>query len=153
MLKNFERNRQELLDKLDHLRQKGKGEPARDPQEDKKEVVVYASRSAFFDGFIKTLEKHHTVQFFTNAEEAIEYCLATNVRNLILDMDMPTDWKMSTDVFTTVKTMKPTVQVFLCSKTPEAIPVKTLAAQKGIVLAIPFSADILFNKLKTAYKD
>ncbi len=151
MNQNFERNRQELLDKLGHLRKKGKIESDAEPEVEKKEVVVYASRSPFFDGFIKTLEKHHKVQYFSNAEEAIEYCLSTETRNLILDMDLPTDWKMATDVFTTVKTMQPKAQVFLCTKTPEALPIKTLAAQKGIVLAIPFSADILFSKLKSAY--
>jgi hypothetical protein len=139
----FEKNRQELLDAIEQMRQKAKDD------EEKGKIVVFGAQSPFIDGLIQTIQKKHGVCFFSTSEEACAYCIKYQTGVIIIDMDPPTDWKMATDVFTGVRTNNPAVKVVICTKTPSAVPVQTLAAQKADVLAIPFSSDVLFRKIKS----
>jgi hypothetical protein len=144
--RDFDKNKKELLDRLEAMRQKVKDEAfARDSAA----IVVFAQKSPFIEGLVKTLEKKHLVRFFFNVDEACSFCIDHKSAHVILDMDPPTDWKMSTDVFTTVKTVNPGARFILCTKTPGSTEVQTLAAQKAEVLALPFSAEALFRKLKS----
>ena len=142
MADNFEKNRKELLDKIEQLRHQAKAD------QEKGNVVVFGAKGAFVDGLIQTLEKKYPTRFFSNADEACAYCLTYETKVIIIDIDPPTDWKMATDVFTGVRTSRPDVKVIVCTKAPSSVPVQTLAAQKADVLAIPFSADVLFKKIK-----
>jgi DNA-binding NtrC family response regulator len=139
----FEKNRQELLDAIQQMRQKAKHD------EEKGKIVVFGAQSPFIDGLIQSIQKKHRVCLFSNSEEACAYCIKYQTGVIIIDMDPPTEWKMATDVFTGVRTSNPAVKVIICTKTPDAVPVKTLAAQKADVLTIPFSADVLFRKIKS----
>jgi len=141
----FEQSKKELLDTIGQMKQKTKADA---DVIEKAIVVVYGAASPFVDGLLDTLRKQFEVEFFTNAEDASNYCFEHLSYRLILAMDAPTDWKMATDVFTTVKMMRPDMQVFLSTKSPNSVPIQTLAAQKATILAIPFSVDILFHKLK-----
>jgi DNA-binding NtrC family response regulator len=142
---DFAQNKKELLEKLDSMKKKVKEEA---DAIERAEVIVYAQKSVFIDGLVQTLEKKYKVRIFSDVEEASAYCTEHLAENVILDMDLPTDWRMSTDVFTTVKTLRPDVHFMLCTKSPHAVWVETLAAQKAKVLVIPFSADELFAYLK-----
>jgi hypothetical protein len=62
-------------------------------------------------------------------------------------MDLPTDWRMSTDVFTNTKMLKPAVKFVLLTKNPDSTPVRTIAAQGALVLAKPFKMEALRDLL------
>jgi PleD family two-component response regulator len=142
MALEFEKNRKDLLDTIEQMRHKAKTD------EERGKVLVFGERCAFVDGLIQTIEKKHRTRFFSNPDDACAYCLKYGTKVVIMDMDPPTDWKMSTDVFTTVRTSMPGVTVIICTKTPNEVHIQTLAAQNAVVLAIPFSSDILFRVIK-----
>ena len=141
---NFEKNKKALLDQINSLRNPEKPQVSRNP-----EIIVYGAKSPFMEGLLGALNKLCALEFFNDVEKATEYCIDHRVNTIILDMDIPTDWKMSTDVFTTVKTVNPKSHFILLSKTPEALPVATLTAQGAEVLMKPIGTDVLFKKLKT----
>jgi hypothetical protein len=141
----FEQNKRDLLSKIEELKAKAKAEA---DIKEKAEVIVYGAKSVFLDGLIEVMAKKFTVKYFNNSEEASMYCQDHLASRLVLDMDQPTDWKSSTDVFTTVKMVRPDMRIFVCTKNPDAVPVQTLVAQKAAVLTIPFSVDTLFHNLK-----
>jgi hypothetical protein len=144
MEKDFEQNRKELLETIGKLRKDGSGQAGGG----KDTVILFGAKSPFMDALVQTVEKKYPAGFFDDPEQAAARGLESSPCRVIIDMDPPTDWKMATDVFTTIKTVRPDAGVFLCTSHPDSDPVKTLAAQKGIVLVKPFSADLLFRKIK-----
>ena len=141
---NFEKNKQALLNQINSLRH------TESPQAPKKpNVIIFGAKSPFMDGLLDTLTKMCALEFFDDVEKAADYCIEHTVNDIIIDMDPPTDWKKSTDVFTTVRTVNPKIHFILLTKTPQAVPVATLAAQSAEVLVKPFGTNVLFKKLKT----
>ena len=144
-MNNFEKNKKDLLDTIKSLRQV---ENIEKPAE--VEVVFYGVECPFLNGLVEHTKKHFSLKAFASHELAISYCFDNPVRLVILDMDLPTDWKMATDVFTNVRTMKPDVQFILMTTNPRSIPVLTLAAQSAKVLKKPFVFEMLLSEIKTA---
>ncbi len=141
---DFEKNKRELLNTLQSMHRKN---DAAKPQE--AGIVVYGADCPFISGLVETLKKQQSLESFENHESAISYCLDNSVNTVILDMDPPTDWKLSTDIFTNIRTMKPNVQFVLLTKSPRSIPVRTLAKQSAAVLQKPFSLEMLLREIKT----
>jgi len=141
---NFEKNKQAILNQINSIRHTEKPQTPQKP-----DVIIFGAKSPFMEGLLDALKKQCALEFFDDVEKATEYCVEHAVNEIILDMDLPTDWKKSTDVFTTAKTVNPNIHFILLTKTPQAIPVATLAAQSAEVLVKPFGTDILFKKLKT----
>lgn len=147
----FEKNKKELLEQLSTLRSKnGPPAPAKTDADAAVDVALYGAASPFIDTVIVDLGKQRSIASFHDIEAAVAYCFEHSVRSIIVDMDPPTDWKMSTDLFTTVKTVKPDVQFILLTIRPRSIPVETLAAQKAIVLEKPFTMAALLRLIKLA---
>jgi hypothetical protein len=143
---NFEKSKKDLLERINALRTT-KGEAQSPAAGNHAEVAIYGAHSPFLDNFILDLKKKRHVAAFHEVEAAIGYCFDHPVRWVLLCMDPPTDWKMSTDIFTNVKMVKPDVRFILFTKTPAAVPVRTLAAQSAIVLVKPFKMDELRSLL------
>jgi DNA-binding NarL/FixJ family response regulator len=141
---NFEKNKKELLEKLEALKKKSKEE---DLQKQKNTVVIFAKSSLFIEGLKDALKRKYFIKHFENSEEASNFCISNNINKIILDMDSPTDWRDATDVFTTVKTIKPDVRIIISTKEPQQIPVKTLQQKGACVLKVPFSSELLFSNL------
>lgn len=156
---DFEQNRREILDKLAEMRKDKKRRqppplksgPSRttkrqkEPASEKvrKEIIFYGKMSLFLKNMIRTLTSTYTVSCFDNQDTACTYCIDNDISCILLDMDEPTDWKMSTDVFTTIKTLNPNVKFLLFAKKLNSTPVQTLISQG----AIPFSKPVLFEDL------
>ena len=148
MAEDFEKHRKDLLDQIQHLRRQ---HPNTD--DEKGRIVVFGADSAFVEGLIQVVEKKYRTRFLGNPDEACSYCLTHETKVVIMEMDPPTDWKMATDVFSNVRTIRPQVKFILCTKNPSAVSVQTLAAQHAAVLAIPFSSDVLFREIKGGLQD
>jgi len=144
---NFEKNRQELLEKLNRIRQAPHPEQS-GKEAAKADIVLFGEKTPFLDSLVEILDPKCALKSFSDSEEAIAYCLENSLQKIILDMDPPTDWKMATDVFTTVRMMSSGAQFILCTKSPQSTPVETLRAQHAEVLCKPFGVDALFQKLK-----
>jgi DNA-binding NtrC family response regulator len=147
-MNNFQTNKNKLLETIKSLRQTEKTE---EPAE--AHVVIYGVECPFIEGLIEHTKKHFALKAFGSHELAISYCFDNPVRSVILDMDHPTDWKMATDVFTNVRTMKPDIQFILMTTHPQSIPVLTLAAQSVKVLKKPFVFETLVSAVNTAVPD
>jgi hypothetical protein len=145
---NFEKNRKELLEKIDIIRHTAhKNQPVQEAASTA-DIVLFGEKTPFLDSLVEILDPKCVVKSFSNAEEAITYCLDNSLQKIILDMDPPTDWKMATDVFTTIRTINIGVQFILCTKSPQSTPVEILRAQRAEVLCKPFGVDALFQTLK-----
>jgi PleD family two-component response regulator len=159
---NFEQNKKALLNKLSSMHRdnvlkkkemsiKIKNSQTRSSSnqppttKQKKEILVFGKESFFMKNFINTLKSSYEVSYQTDVDKACEYCLDKIIDHVLLDMDEPTDWRISTDVFTTIKTINPTVNFILLTGAPEAVPVKTLQAQKAIVVMKPVSMEELYQ--------
>jgi len=122
---DFEKNRREEL------------------QSNMKEIILFAQKSLFAGNLLQTLSTSYSVTHIDDPEKACNYCLDNDINTILIDMDEPTDWKMSHDVFTTVKTINTGVMFFLITKDKDAVPVRTLAAQGAAVLSKPVNFEEL----------
>jgi DNA-binding NtrC family response regulator len=145
VMNNFQTSKSKLLETIKSLRQTEKTE-----EPTQADIVIYGVECPFIEGIVEHLKKHFALKAFGSHELAITYCFDNPVRVVILDMDIPTDWKMATDVFTNVRTMKPDIQFILMTTHPQSIPVLTLAAQSAKVLKKPFVFETLLSEIKTA---
>jgi DNA-binding NtrC family response regulator len=143
MDQNFEENKKKLLEQISSM----KGSSSSIIKE-KMDVCIYGIISPFMNGLLEKVGEKFKTVFFDDAETAYGFCIDNDVKVVLLDMDQPTDWKMSTDVFTTVRTAKTGIDFILMTKTPNSVPVETLAAQSALVLVKPFGVDSLFKILK-----
>jgi DNA-binding response OmpR family regulator len=139
---NFEKNKKTLLEKINALRH-----PKEPLRQAGPTIIIFGAQSAFMDGLLDTMHKKCAFACFHDPEKAIDFCLNNPINDIVLDMDPPTDWKLSTDVFSSVSMMKPAMHFILLSKSPQSTPVETLMAQNADVLVKPFGTDLLFKKL------
>lgn len=106
-------------------------------------IVLFAAESPFSNSFIEMCMKKTVLTSFDDAEKALEFCLRYRKKNLILDMDTPTDPDAARDLFTTMKTARPDTNIFLCTNRSNSREVMLLNAKEGIILKKPlFYKDI-----------
>lgn len=110
-------------------------------------VMIFGEKSLFLNTLKQMLQARADVVSGEDPEWAINYCIDNGLKTIVLDMDEPTDWKKSTDVFTNTKTLDPQTTFILCTKDPHATPVQILEAQGGFVLTKPVSIDTLYDLL------
>lgn len=104
-----------------------------------KEIIVYGKESFFMRSIIQSLKSTYKISDFDNEEKACDYCLDNSISYVFLDMDEPTDWRLSTDLFTTIKTINRDVIFFLFTKDKLATPVRTLKKQGAHIITKPVS--------------
>lgn len=112
-----------------------------EPKQEKKTVIIFGVENFFIRSISNSLKLSYNVRHFDNPEKACDYCIDFSVNYVFLDMDAPTDWQKSTDVFTTVKTINPEIKFFLFTSRPFDRDVQTLEAQRAIVLEKPVSIE------------
>lgn len=162
---DFEKNRREVLQQLSKMRQSKKGtkkaftkKPGQKvsfsgdqvtiSQKEKKEIILFAKQSVFIRNLLQTLSSSYSVVHLDNPEKACDHCLDHNCTAVLLDMDEPTDWKMSHDVFTTIRTINTDITFILLTKNSRVVPVKTLSAHGAAVVLKPVN----FEELKSYIK-
>ncbi len=161
---DFEKNRREVLLQLSKMRPSEKGQqnlfknkPTQKvnfsskhvtiSQSNKKEIILFAQKSLLVRNLLQTLSTSYSVTQIDDPEKACNYCLDKDINTILLDMDEPTDWKMSHDVFTTIKTINTKVMFILFTKDINTVPVRTLAAQGAAVLCKPIRFEELYSAI------
>lgn len=109
--------------------------------QEKKTIILFGVENFFIRSITNSLKMSYNVRHFDDAGKACDYCIDFSVNYVFLDMDAPTDWKQSTDVFTTVKTINPAIKFFMFSSDPFERSVQTLEAQGAIALKKPVSLE------------
>ncbi len=117
-------------------------------QKEKKKIIVYGKESFFMRSIIQSLKANYSISDFEDEEKACDFCLDNSIHYVFLDMDAPTDWRASTDLFTTVKTINRDVVFFLFTKDSNSVPVLTLEKQGAYIITKPVSIDDLRSYLK-----
>ena len=143
---NFEQKRQAMLQKIkrmkeekcgfrvssDYMSDVDGGEPA--GEKNKKKLVFFGAKTSFAEIAVKKLEETCIVYSFDDGESATNFCIENSIKNVVLDMDAPTDWCEATDVFTAVKTSTPEAKFLLCTKDNESSHVRTIEASGGTII-------------------
>jgi hypothetical protein len=106
------------------------------------------SRLFFLKKFLNTLRLTNETVFNSDVDKLIEMVLDGEIGNIAIDLDDPTDWRKSVDVFTNVKTLKPDALFYICTKDPEWVQAKTLEKQGGVIVKKPVDFDFLYKILK-----
>ena len=154
---NFQQNKKDVLRKLDeykHLKAKKHEENPEVEQQtpnvdDDKEyrVMLFCKKTDYMQTIIDKLNKTAPTISFDDSEQAIAFCYDNAIKLLVLDMDDPTDWKKSTDVFTGIKMLVTDSRIVCITKHPLSIPIQTLEAQKAIIIKKPFDMNHLLGAL------
>ena len=152
---NFEKNKQDMLNNLNKIKREkhiakrasshklttdAQGAPAAVSKE-RKTVIVFGTTCFFIRNIQSTLSGGANVFHFEDPGKATDYCIDNAVNYVFLDMDEPTNWRHSTDVFTTVKTIDPKINFFLFTSRPQAVEVRTLEAQGATILEKPIAME------------
>jgi hypothetical protein len=114
----------------------------------KKKISVYGADCFFIKNFLNTLRLTNETVFNSDVDKLIEMVLDGEIGNIAIDLDDPTDWRKSVDVFTNVKTLKPDALFYICTKDPEWVQAKTLEKQGGVIVKKPVDFDFLYKILK-----
>jgi hypothetical protein len=115
---------------------------------ERKRIAVYGADSFFIKNFLNTLKLSNEIYYHADVEKLTEIVLDTGIVNIAIDLDDPTDWRKSVDVFTTIKTINPNAKFYVCTKDPEWVQAKTLEKQGGMILKKPVDFDHLYRSMK-----
>jgi hypothetical protein len=144
---NFERNRQAVMQQIEDLKKKRaqiqeEEDAPRAPAVDAEmiNIVYYGAVVPYMEQIKEIMRRECNLIDFSNAAQAVDFCLDNNLFNVIVDMDEPTDWRQSTDVFNSVKTINPQARVLLCTKSKVAMPVKSLEVKGAAIITKPIAA-------------
>ncbi len=108
-------------------------------QKEKQILLIYGAKSFFIKGLMQSLKNVFELIHCTDSEEACAICMEKDIPFILLDMDHPTDWKKSTDIFTNVNMISQETLFFLATKKVNSHEVQTLVSQGGIVTEKPIN--------------
>jgi hypothetical protein len=117
-------------------------------QHEKPAVAVYGTQSLFIRSLLMSIQNQCDVKYSEKNEEIIEKCMDCNFSVVILDMDEPTDWRLATDVFTTVKTVKPDQRFLLCTKNKADLNVEVLEKRGALIIKKPVDTNELMDFIR-----
>lgn len=115
---------------------------------EKKRIAVYGADSFFIKNFITTLKLTNEVIYNSDVEKLITLVMDSDILNIAIDMDPPTDWRMAVDVFTTTKTVNPNAVFYACTKDPTWVQARTLEKQGALIIKKPVDFDHLYKIMK-----
>jgi hypothetical protein len=115
---------------------------------ERKKIAVYGADSYFIKNFITTLKLTNDVVYNSDVEKLITIVMDTQIMNVAVDMDEPTDWRMAVDTFTTIKTMNPAAVFYACTKDPTWVQARTLEKQGALIIKKPVDFDHLYKIMK-----
>lgn len=98
--------------------------------------------------FLESVKNLCDVTFSEQNEEIINQCLDKAYSVVIMDMDKPTDWKMSTDIFSSVKTINPHQRFALLTSSPDDPNVEVLIHKGAIIIRKPVNIGELIDFVK-----
>jgi hypothetical protein len=112
-----------------------------------RKLFLFGAESLFIRRVRQTLSARFETVWGYDPEKASSSCLNAGVTHALIDMDEPTDWRLSTDVFTTVKTVNPAIRFYLFTSKAKSSPVQTLAARGCAVILKPVQFEGLFSQI------
>lgn len=107
-------------------------------------IILFANESPFTQSVMAMIKRYTVACRLSDPEEALTLCADYEINNVILDMDSPSDHDSAADVFAALKILRPSANVFVCSKSTNSIESRALVTRGGIRLTKP----LLFKDLE-----
>ncbi|MFP4417615.1 MAG: hypothetical protein ACOC4C_02545 [Fibrobacterota bacterium] len=100
-------------------------------------VIVFACESPFSQSLLEMMKRYTVGCRISDPEEALTMCADFQINNVILDLDTPSDCDQAADVFAALKILRPSANVFICSKSTISLESRALVSRGGIRLKKP----------------
>lgn len=113
-------------------------------------IAVYGKQSVFMRSFLQSVKSLCDVTFSEQNEEIINQCLENSYSVVVIDMDEPTDWRMSTDIFSSVRTINPNQRFALLTSKPGDPNVEVLLHKGAVLIRKPVNISELMDFVKVA---
>jgi hypothetical protein len=78
-------------------------------------IVLFGTESPFIKSIIEMFRVITVIAYFDNPEGMITFCLDHPVKNILFDIDPPTDCHLAMDAFASIRMLLPNLSVFVCS--------------------------------------
>lgn len=101
-------------------------------------LVIHAAPGPMRESLIDTMKSRVVVTGFAVPEETIHFCLEFGVAHILMDFDSPTDTHGCVDVFSVMRTLVPSMGIYVCTRNPQSIEARTLQFKGAIILPRPF---------------
>jgi len=111
-------------------------------------IAVYGNQSFFMRSFLQSLKNLCDITFSEQNEQIINQCLEKSYSAILIDMDEPTDWRMSTDIFSSVKTINPHQRFALLTSKPDDPNVEVLLHRGAVLIRKPVNIGELMDFVK-----
>jgi hypothetical protein len=111
-------------------------------------IAVYGKQAFFMRSFLQSVKNLCDVTFSEQNEEIINQCLEKSYSAILIDMDEPTDWRMSTDIFSSVKTINPRQRFALLTSKPDDPNVEVLLHKGAVIIRKPVNIGELMDFVK-----
>jgi CheY-like chemotaxis protein len=140
-------SRHDVQESWKTLKRQSESGPVESKPLQRKALVFFGAVSVFSRSLLESLEAAFEVKAFDDADEAVDYIVQWSPVGVVADMDPPSSWQKTTDVFTTSRTIGSNVPFILCTARPTDRDVRTLEAQRACVMAKPVSVDEVLQAL------
>ncbi|MDG5816120.1 hypothetical protein QA601_13585 [Chitinispirillales bacterium ANBcel5] len=100
-------------------------------------LVIFAEQSPFLTSLTNMLSAMTVAALFDNPEKAINFSLEYKVKNVLVDLDKPTNCYQSINVFSALRTISPETKVFVCTNRPLSNNAGGLKHKGGVILPKP----------------
>jgi len=101
-------------------------------------LVIHAAPGPMCDTLVATMKTRTVVAAFATPEETINFTLEYGARHILMDLDSPTDTHGCVDVFSVLRTLIPTLGVYVCTRNSLSIEARTLQFKGAVLIPKPF---------------
>jgi len=140
LLEIIERNRWEKIRRLTKERDETTEETEPEDGEIKPDdvrIVVFASETPFSKSLEIMLSDETVIADFNDPEKAINFICDNNIKNVVFDIDPPSDTSHALDVLNAVKILSPSTHHFACTKRMTSQERELFERQGAVILEKP----------------
>jgi hypothetical protein len=101
-------------------------------------LILFGAECPFMQSMIDMFKVMTVITYFNNPEDMISFCIDhLSIQNVIFDIDPPTDCYLSKDAFASLKMIKPSINVFVCSSRRMSLEVEHFRMYGAIIMEKP----------------
>lgn len=100
-------------------------------------IVVFAAETPFSDSLEKMLSRETVIAAHVDPEKAINFICDNSIKNVVFDIDPPSNTSHALDVLNALKILNPSIQLFACTKRMTSQEKELFERQGAIILEKP----------------
>jgi hypothetical protein len=100
-------------------------------------VVVFASETPFRNSLEIMLSEETVIADFNDPEKAINFICDYKIKNLVVDIDPPSNTSHALDVLNALKILNPSIHLFACTKRMTSQEKELFERQGALILEKP----------------